>query len=75
MFSESSEKTPLKLGIHDMDKIGDETECCKSLRQVPFSIFHKRNADPEALKAMGFDINTAVIGPECPENVNNDVEF
>ena len=58
-----------------MDKIGDETECCKSLRQVPFSMFHKCNANPEVLKAMGFDINTAVISPKCPENVNNDVEF
>ena len=58
-----------------MDKIGDETECCKSLRQVPFSMFPKRNADPEALKSMEFDINMAVISPKCPENVNNDVEF
>ena len=58
-----------------MHKTVDETECCKSLRHVPFSMFHIRTVDPDALKAIGVDINKAVIGPEWPEKVNNDVEF
>ena len=38
-------------------------------------MFHIRTVDPDALKAIGVDINKAVIGPEWPEKVNNDVEF
>ena len=66
---------PLKLCIHAIDRIGDDVECCKRFKQVPFLIFHSLTDVPEALKAIGFDINKAVIGPECPEKVNNDVEF
>merc|ERR1711963_852937 len=75
VFSVSIVKTPLKLGIKDMHKIDDVTECCNSLRQVPVSMFHIRTVDPEALKAIGVDIVKAVIGPECPEKVNKDVQL
>ena len=51
IFSVSIVNTPLKLGNSVIHKMGDVTECFKSLRQVPDSIFHIRTVDPEAVKA------------------------
>ena len=50
-------------------------ECWSNLVHVPVSMSQIRTLDPEALRAMGQDINKAVTGPECPENVNRDDEF
>lgn len=72
IFWASKVVTALKVLIKVIEMIGDEVECCNSLRQVPFRTSQIRTEDPEALKAMGKAKMTLLIGPECPDSVNNE---